>query len=144
MQAPLSRSISNGSDEYGRPKKSAGRVQPDPSGTLEGSITALADALSSLDAGMPPDKAGQLEFEPLDLVSLYLLKHLRPLPSASFSMLLAGSSAATWQCLSTLSAVHLTRLSYVCLCASFYCTLLDPFPVALTDYTADSCNLHIT
>ena len=90
MQAPLSRSISNGSDEYGRPKKNAGRVQPGASGTLEGSITALADALSSLEAGMPPDMARQLDFEPLDLVCLYLLKHHRPLPITPLSMFLAG------------------------------------------------------
>ncbi|CAL5218475.1 g160 [Coccomyxa viridis] len=62
VQVPLSRSISNGSDEYGRPKKSSGKVQPGTSGTLEGSITALADALSSLEAGPPCDKARRLDF----------------------------------------------------------------------------------
>ena len=66
---PLSRSISNGSDEYGRPRKSPGRVQPGTSGTLEGSITALADALSSLEAGAPSDKARRLDFGSLHQVS---------------------------------------------------------------------------
>ena len=52
-----------------------GRVPPGTSGTLEGSITALADALSSLEsaapsAAAPSDKARRgLDFEPLQRVS---------------------------------------------------------------------------
>jgi hypothetical protein len=52
-----------------------GRVPPGTSGTLEGSITALADALSSLEsaapsAAAPSDKARRgLDFEPLQQVS---------------------------------------------------------------------------
>ena len=69
-QVPLSRSISNGSDEYGRPRKGSGRVEPGTSGTLEGSISALADALSSLDSGVSTDKARRLDFGALHQVRL--------------------------------------------------------------------------
>lgn len=68
QQAPLSRSISNGSDEYGRPKKSGGREPP--SGTLEGSISALADALNSLEAVTCSDPAKKLDFEPFHQVCI--------------------------------------------------------------------------
>jgi hypothetical protein len=107
-QEPLSRSISNGSDEYGRPRKSPGRVLPGPSGTLEGSITALADALSSLEsaapsAAAPSDKARRgLDFEPLQQVSCKpcacVIARLCHCHSCSVPVLTAalGSSYIAW------------------------------------------------
>ena len=66
---PLTRSISNGSDEYGRTSKTP--ASPRNPGTLESSIGALADALNSLEDVAAPEKARMhLNFEPLNQVIL--------------------------------------------------------------------------